>query len=176
MNLATRWVAAPGPGAGGFIVITPSLLRPGPASSSTLQARHRGGVSLLRAGARRTSCRGCDARRGLSQSRRETAAVSQDRDDLIGPRDTARGYAARAPGGGTTRNSLRRLTNWCRYFRYPDADGDRTITIPQTVIEETSEPRLISGPWGDPGRARRHEVTAGICTGLVPGGIADEHS
>ena len=50
------------------------------------------GLSLLLAGARRTSRRGSAARRGLRQSRRETAAVSQDRDDLIGQRDTARGY------------------------------------------------------------------------------------
>ena len=50
------------------------------------------GLSLLLAGARRTSRRGRDARRGLAQSRRETAAVSQDRDDLRDQRDTARGY------------------------------------------------------------------------------------
>ena len=50
------------------------------------------GLSLLLAGARRTSRRGRDARRGLAQSRRETAAVSADRDDLAGQRDTARAY------------------------------------------------------------------------------------
>jgi hypothetical protein len=37
------------------------------------------GLSLLLAGARRTSRRGREARRGLKRSRRETAAVSQDR-------------------------------------------------------------------------------------------------
>jgi hypothetical protein len=52
------------------------------------------GLSLLLAGARRTSRRGRDARRGLAQSRRETAAVSADRDDLRGQRDTARAYTA----------------------------------------------------------------------------------
>jgi hypothetical protein len=72
------------------------------------------GLSLLLAGARRTSRRGRDARRGLAQSRRETAAVSADRDDLIGQRDTARAYTvhdeqrnftASTPGGdGTARN------------------------------------------------------------------------
>ena len=72
------------------------------------------GLSLLLAGARRTSRRARDARRGLAQSRRETAAVSADRDDLIGQRDTARAYTvhdeqqnftASTPGGdGTTRN------------------------------------------------------------------------
>ena len=50
------------------------------------------GLSLLLAGARRTSRRGREARRGLSQSRRETAAVSQDRDNLIRQRDTTRAY------------------------------------------------------------------------------------
>ena len=48
------------------------------------------GLSLLLAGARRTSRRGREARRGLTQSRRETAAASQDRDDLLDQRETAR--------------------------------------------------------------------------------------
>ena len=59
------------------------------------------GLSLLLAGARRTSRRGRAARRGLRQSRRETAAVSQDRDDLIGQRDAARASTANTPGNGT---------------------------------------------------------------------------
>jgi hypothetical protein len=59
------------------------------------------GLSLLLTGARRTSRRGRDARHGLAQSRRETAAVRQDRDDMIGQRDTARADAA-ANGGGTS--------------------------------------------------------------------------
>jgi len=57
------------------------------------------GLSLLLTGARRTSRRGQVARRGLKQSRRETAAVSQARDDLIDQRETARAYTASAPGG-----------------------------------------------------------------------------
>ena len=63
------------------------------------------GLSLLLAGARRTSLRGRDARRGLAQSRRETAAVSADRDDLRGQRDTARAYTASTLGDhGTAPN------------------------------------------------------------------------
>jgi len=58
------------------------------------------GLSLLLAGARRTSRRGREARRGLTQSRRETAAASQDRDDLISQRETARAYTASTPGNG----------------------------------------------------------------------------
>jgi hypothetical protein len=59
------------------------------------------GLSLLMAGARRTSRRGREARRGLTQSRRETAAVSQDRDDLLGQRETARAYTASTLGNDT---------------------------------------------------------------------------
>jgi hypothetical protein len=61
------------------------------------------GLTLLLAGARRTSRRGSAARRGLKQSRRETAAVSQARDDLIDERETARAYTASALGNGTPR-------------------------------------------------------------------------
>ena len=59
------------------------------------------GLSLLLAGARRTSRRGSAARRGLRQSRRETAAASQERDDLIDQRDTARADTASKPSNGT---------------------------------------------------------------------------
>ena len=61
------------------------------------------GLTLLLAGARRTSRRGSAARRGLKQSRRETAAASQARDDLIDQRDTARAYTASELGNGTPR-------------------------------------------------------------------------
>src|SRR5271170_6643319 len=60
------------------------------------------GLSMLLADARRTSRRGRDARRGLAQSRRETAAVSADRDDLRGQRDTARAYTASTLGDAGT--------------------------------------------------------------------------
>jgi hypothetical protein len=58
------------------------------------------GLSLLLAAARRTSHRGREARRGLERSRRQTAAVSQDRDDLISQRDAARASTAGALGNG----------------------------------------------------------------------------
>ena len=65
------------------------------------------GLWLLLAGVARTSRRGRAARRGLrqsqretAQSRQETAAVSKDRDDLIGQRDTARAYTASTLGNG----------------------------------------------------------------------------
>jgi gas vesicle protein len=59
------------------------------------------GLSVLLAGARRTSRRGRTARRTLQQSRRETAAVSQDRDDMVNQRDAARAETASALGNGT---------------------------------------------------------------------------
>ena len=65
------------------------------------------GLWLLLAGVRHTSRRGRAARRGLRQSQRETAesrqetaAVSKDRDDLIGQRDTARAYTASTLANG----------------------------------------------------------------------------
>jgi hypothetical protein len=53
------------------------------------------GLSLLLAGARRTSRRGRAARRGLKQSREETDAAIGQRDDLVRERDSAR---AASPG------------------------------------------------------------------------------
>jgi Sec-independent protein translocase protein TatA len=54
------------------------------------------GLWLLVTGARRASRRGRAARRGLKESRRETAAVTRERDDLIDQRDTGRADAASA--------------------------------------------------------------------------------
>jgi Sec-independent protein translocase protein TatA len=59
------------------------------------------GLILLLAGARRTSRRGRVARRGLKQSRRETAAVSKHRDNLIEERDAARADLASAGAAST---------------------------------------------------------------------------
>jgi len=58
------------------------------------------GLSLLLAAARRTSRRGHEARRSLRRSRRETAAVTQDRDDLLGQRDAARAAGTAGHSGG----------------------------------------------------------------------------
>jgi hypothetical protein len=55
------------------------------------------GLSLLLAGARRTSRRGHAARRGLKQSRQETATASQARDDLLDEREATRASAAGTP-------------------------------------------------------------------------------
>jgi hypothetical protein len=66
------------------------------------------GLSLVLSAARRTSRRGSVARQGLQQSRDETAAVAEDRDNLIDQRDdlmdqreTARAQTVRASTNGT---------------------------------------------------------------------------
>lgn len=58
------------------------------------------GLSVLLTGARRTSRRGQAARRGLQQSRQETAAAVQARDDLIDQRETARADNPGRPASG----------------------------------------------------------------------------
>ncbi len=111
------------------------------------------GLSLLLAGARRTSRRGRDARRGLAQSRRETAAVSADRDDLRGQRDTVHAYTvhdeqqnftASPPGdGGTARNgsdpSLRGPSLSQRLFGHRPAP-------PQAAPQPEAPTTQASGP------------------------------
>lgn len=57
------------------------------------------GISLLWSGARRSSRRGHAARRGLKESRRETASALHERDDMVDQRDAARGErSTRADG------------------------------------------------------------------------------
>ncbi|MGW0633765.1 hypothetical protein [Streptomyces sp. NPDC002758] len=52
------------------------------------------GLSLLLTGTRRTARRSRTVRRGLKQSRRETAAAEQERGVLINERDSARAQTA----------------------------------------------------------------------------------
>lgn len=59
------------------------------------------GLWLLLTGARHTSRRGRAARRGLKQSRRETAAVTQERDDLIDQREATRAETPAAKEHGS---------------------------------------------------------------------------
>jgi hypothetical protein len=58
------------------------------------------GLILLLAGARRTSRRRRTARRGLQQSRRDTAAITRERDDLIDQREAARAETPAAEKNG----------------------------------------------------------------------------
>jgi hypothetical protein len=94
------------------------------------------GLSLLLAGARRTSRRGHEARRGLRQSRRETAAVSQDRDDLLGQREAARAYTASTLGNGASDGG-----------RQPGEDGGHAVA-------DGGQPGDDGGQPGDDGGQR----------------------
>jgi hypothetical protein len=96
------------------------------------------GLSLLLAGVRRTSRRARDARRGLRHSRRETAAVSQERDDLIGQRDTARAYTAGTPGNGTTGSGAAPQPG--------PADGRHSPGVPADAPARSASPANRSWP------------------------------
>jgi hypothetical protein len=109
------------------------------------------GLSLLLAGARRTSRRGSAARRGLKQSRRETAAVSADRDDLIGQRDTARAQTAGTVGNGTQPSDPHRDTgdgrrSGLRLFGHQFAGRPAVIEPPEPVTGEPASDEPANAP------------------------------
>jgi hypothetical protein len=114
------------------------------------------GLSLLLAGARRTSRRGRDARRGLAQSRRETAAVSHDRDDLLGQRDTARASAGSSLGddgtarSGSSRGVLGRLLGRRAAPRQAPAPGPR----PAPAVAEPAAAPAGTVPVSEPADVR----------------------
>jgi len=97
---------------------------------------------LLLAGARRTSRRGSAARRGLRQSRQETAAVSADRDDLINQRDTARAYTASASGNSTPPGEVVVSPDDSR-SRGPHRFGRRSDPVP--VPAAAGSPERLNG-------------------------------
>jgi uncharacterized membrane protein YciS (DUF1049 family) len=109
------------------------------------------GLSLLLAGARRTSRRGRAARRGLRQSRRETAAVSQDRDDLIGQRDTARAQTASTLGNGAQHSDPHRDagdSRWSglRLFGHQFAGRPAVVEPPESVTGEPAPDASAGAP------------------------------
>jgi hypothetical protein len=114
------------------------------------------GLWLLLTGARRTSRRGSAARRGLrqsrqetAQSRQETAAVSKARDELIGQRDTARAYTASELGD-------------------PPPPGDLN---PGPAVVRRSRPRLFGRrPAAPQAAAARPEPAAGPGDAAVSSG------
>jgi hypothetical protein len=110
-----------------------------------------GGLSLLLAGARRTSRRGSAARRGLKQSRRETAAVSADRDDLISQRDTARVQTASTLGNGTRRGGAHRGADGSRWsglrlFGHQFAGRPAVVEPPESVAGEAASDEPADAP------------------------------
>ena len=76
------------------------------------------GLGLLLAGARRTSRRGHAARRGLRQSRQETAAASQARDDLLDEREATRASTV-GPVNSTPVGGHRSEASGSRWGRLP---------------------------------------------------------
>jgi hypothetical protein len=141
------------------------------------------GLSLMLAGARRTSRRGSAARRGLRQSRRETAAASQQRDDLIGQRDdligqrdnligqrdNARAYAVTNPGSDTAAQHSQL-----------SPDSDRPVRL--RVFRRRSAPAQAdvgpSGPMAAPSAADfaagppATDVPAGPSASDLPAGVS----
>src|ERR1700733_12404881 len=111
------------------------------------------GLSVLLAGARRTSRRGRAARRGLKQSQQETATVAQARDDLIDQRSTARAYTANTLGSDAAHSATGQRP----------ADGQRGRSWPfgrrAAAQQETAQPEPPAGqpgpgdPAGDPATA-----------------------
>lgn len=98
------------------------------------------GLSLLLSGARRTSRRGSAARRGLRQSRQETADVSRDRDDLLDQRETARAYTASTLGNATPGSGPPPGPDDSRHDR-PRLFGRRPVPLqaasgPQEVLDD----------------------------------------
>jgi hypothetical protein len=109
------------------------------------------GLSLLLAGARRTSRRGREARHGLTQSRRETANVTQDRDDLIGQRETARAYTASTLDDDPAASGRARTA--AADGRGTAADGGRHskwhLFQPRSGAAQPADPSDASGPAVD---------------------------
>ena len=97
------------------------------------------GLSLLLAGVRRSYRRGSAARQGLkesrsetAESRRETAAVSKDRDNLIEQRDTARAYTASDLGNGPPGQR--------------SAAGQATATLPESPARQPAPDVSAAAP------------------------------
>ncbi len=141
------------------------------------------GLTVLLGGARRTSRRGREARQGLRRSRRETAAVSQHRDELLDQREAARAdtatvsqhrdelldqrEAARADTASATGNSSRNGSplpgqdsgsgrSWQRLFRPPAAHSPEAASPPAAAPAPPAD-LLMTGETADP----RAEAAAG---------------
>ncbi len=93
------------------------------------------GLRLLLASACRTSRRGSAACRGLRQPRRETAAASQERDDLIEQRDTARADTTASQPAGDRWSRLRDLRNRLAAGQ-PAAHSDAPASRPALIFPQ----------------------------------------
>ena len=101
------------------------------------------GLSLLAAGAGRSPRRGLAASASLAQSRPETAAVTQHRDDLIRQRDTVGAYTVLDEQRNFTASTLGDVDDSSRADHDPGRRGPRP-----------GRPRLAARqPAGRPGNA-----------------------
>jgi len=104
------------------------------------------GLATLLAGARRTSRRGRTARRSLSQSRRETAAASQARDDLTGQGETARAHTASDPSSGPAgghRQPDPGDSRWSRFQLFGQRAAPRQGAAPRQA--PAVQPEMLDG-------------------------------
>jgi len=86
------------------------------------------GLTLLLTGVRRASRRGREARRDLRQSRRETAAVSKDRDDLPGRHNAAQASMLENGSRGGDPQPGPDGHGWPRLFRH--RPGSQKAAVP----------------------------------------------
>jgi hypothetical protein len=125
------------------------------------------GLSLLLAGARRTSRRGRAARSGLRQSRRETAAATQERDTLIEQRDTARAADASQLSNGTASQGPPLSEGNDRWSRLRDLR--RRLAPPPTAAPTDSAASRAAGDV--PVSSIGHDVTATSPAADAPAGV-----
>lgn len=112
------------------------------------------GLSLLLGGARRTSRRGHAARRGLKQSRQETAAASQARDDLLDERESARAYNAGIPANGTPRAGHQpeaSRSRWDRLNRFGHGPATTSPAADPATTSPATDPAPAEAAADSPG-------------------------
>jgi hypothetical protein len=93
------------------------------------------GLALLLAGARRTSRRGSAARRELERSRRDTAAVTRQRDDLVDQRAAARAYRADDPLNRSPKSERFQNPFEARLTDHAAADEDTALAAPEVTAD-----------------------------------------
>jgi len=94
------------------------------------------GLSMLLGGARRTARRGREARSELRQSRRKTAIVSRDRDDLL---TSARPITPTRRRKFAHRCAQRRRQNQPGHGRVPSCPGPTSVSSAMRIWQPRSD-------------------------------------
>ncbi|GAA2749969.1 hypothetical protein [Kitasatospora cinereorecta] len=125
------------------------------------------GLGLLLTGARRTSRRGATARHELRDSRRETAAATQDRDALAEQRDTARTEAATLADDRSAReqDTLAEQRDTLAEQRDDLAEQRGAIAMQRDDLAEQRDAIALQRNDLMRGQSGAHEQTAGTRTG-----------